>query len=60
MVIVTSAAVHCCPVVPPVFWREPPSLQPGTGPTPCTCPTLTPAILTSEAGRSPLALEKIA
>src|SRR5689334_2958090 len=61
IVIVTSAAVHPC--VPPAdacFCSEPPSLQPDTGPTLTTLPTLTPAILTGDSGFTPLALEKTA
>src|SRR5205085_5913797 len=53
IVIVTIEAVHCdCDL--------PSTLQPETGPTLETLPTFTPPILTSESGRSPLALEKIA
>src|SRR5436853_4673023 len=51
--IVTSAALHW-------DWVVLPALQPETGATLSTFPTLIPAIRTSDSGRSPLALEKIA
>ena len=53
IVIVTSAAAQR------VRFRAT-SAHPGTALIPCTLPTLTPAIRTSESGRSPLALEKTA
>jgi hypothetical protein len=36
------------------------SWQPGAAPMLCTLPTSTPAMRTSDAGRKPLALEKVA
>ncbi len=61
IVIVTSAAVHpCAPPLTAAFWSDPPTLHPGTAPTPVTWPTFTPAIRTGEPGLSPVALEKTA
>ena len=53
IVIVTSAAWQA-------LWALADGLQPGSGLTPVTVPTLTPAIRTSEPGWSPLALENVA
>ena len=60
IVIVTSAALHCWLPPATVCCGVPPVLQSGTGPTLSTLPTLIPAILTSESGFSPFALEKTA
>ena len=57
---VTSAAEHCWLGAPEVFCGVPPSLHPGTGPTPVTWPTSIPAIRTGDPGLTPLAFEKTA